>query len=256
MKLSIILPTWNNSWWTVQAVRAVRERTRLPYEIIWIDNGSTDEEHIAALAEFQRKPDYVSERYARPLGFPRAINAGLRRATGSHIALLNNDVQVLPDWDTELVAAVEKGGGAAGPVAIQPAGWQAIQEHPWLGIPPGSDAWAVHTYLRRYWAGKFREVPERPEDPRWRPILAFFCTVLPLSVVQQVGMLDEQFGWGFGDDDDYAIRLRRAGYKLWLCPGAVVCHALSQTISKAPGGVHRLMREAWAKLRAKWPFGR
>ncbi|HKR63573.1 MAG TPA: glycosyltransferase, partial [Thermoanaerobaculia bacterium] len=56
------------------------------------------------------------------------------------------------------------------------------------------------------------------------PMLAFFCTLFRRRVITEVGLLDERFGIGFGDDDDYCHRLLAAGYELAFVPGAYVVH--------------------------------
>lgn len=252
MQLSIVIPTWDNSAWTLRCLSALKRRTKMSFEIIWIDNGSTDAHHNAVLRVITQFT-HRKERHRAALGFPGSINRGLKLVRGDYVVLLNNDVEVLPDWDTELAAALARGKGGAGPVAIQQAGWQAIQHHPWLGLnPKDRDLTRVHSYLRSHWRGQFKLIPARATQPGWRNMLAFFCVMFNREVITKIGLLDPRFGWGFGDDDDYCTRMRKAGYKLWLCPGAVVFHSVSVTMKRIPGGVQPQLRKAGILMREKY----
>lgn len=56
-------------------------------------------------------------------------------------------------------------------------------------------------------------------------MLAFFCAYIRRRVIQDIGYLSEAYGVGFGDDDDYCFRARRAGYRLGLATNVIVEHA-------------------------------
>ena len=242
-RLSIIIPSWNQSAHTINCLRSLRRCSQLKYQVVWIDNGSTDVEHEAVVREIVKHPA-TYRRFIDPLGFPKAINEGLKLAFHDLIVFLNNDVELMWGWDIELREALRRGKGAAGPMAIQPAGWQAVQYHPWLGLSPKWPIAQIHRELRTKWRGKAREIPQRPTDKHWRNILAFFCTMFNREVFDKVGTLDERFGMGMGDDNDFCYRMRQAGYKLWLCPGALVKHAVSATMNQIPGGPEKLMKDS------------
>ncbi|MDA1185411.1 MAG: hypothetical protein O2930_12305 [Acidobacteria bacterium] len=74
--------------------------------------------------------------------------------------------------------------------------------------------------------------------------------MLPTSVLREAGALDEEFGWGYCEDDDYCHRLRRAGYRLSLCPGSVVIHEGAHTMHR----VHSpdLIPRNLARFQKKW----
>ena len=54
--------------------------------------------------------------------------------------------------------------------------------------------------------------------------------MMPMSIQREIGLLDENYGWGYYEDDDYCRRLKLAGYSVTLCPGAAVLHKVSQTL--------------------------
>ncbi len=233
MSLSIIIPTWNNADLTLRCLQSLADHTRADFEIIWIDNGSSDSEH-QRVSDALRGFSYQHKRYPEPLGFARATNAGLPLIRGDYCVFLNNDVTVCPDWDEDLRLAVDDQPGIAGPVAVNSIGWQNSHVHPWLNLPEHlkQDNRASADWLASEWRGTVIDIPERPTLPNFRDMLAFFCAVMPTSVQQQIGTLDENFGWGYCEDDDYCYRARAEGFRLSLCPGSQVEHRVGQTLGQ------------------------
>src|SRR5437764_9154390 len=89
---SIIIPCWNQLAFTRHCLQSVFQHTRLAFELIVVDNGSTDGTgtYLAGVADAARVPVTV---IANPtnLGYPATINQGLRVARGGYLVLLNND---------------------------------------------------------------------------------------------------------------------------------------------------------------------
>ena len=81
---SIIIPCWNQVAYTQQCVAALRRCCREPWELIVIDNGSTDETgtYLAGVRDMAAVPVTVVTN-ATNLGFPAAINQGLRVRAGN-----------------------------------------------------------------------------------------------------------------------------------------------------------------------------
>jgi GT2 family glycosyltransferase len=230
--ISIVLPTWNNAHLTTQCIASVVENSTHDIQFVWIDNGSDDENH-STVREALRGSNWVGDRDPYPLGFSRAVNRGLVRADGDFIAILNNDLRVTKGWDTELVNAVEENPGIAGPLSIGPLGWQNVVYHTWLGkVPYARGPDAIAGWLREHWSGKVVPLPETQPQLSLYSTLAFFCVLMPRDVRSAVGLLDEEFGWGYCEDNDYCWRARHLGFDLSLCPGAVVYHDGGQTMSK------------------------
>ena len=102
---SIIIPCWNQFEFTRQCVTALVRYTRLPWELIVIDNGSTDgtavylagAQDVAAV-----RVTVISNRENR--GLPAAINQGLAAVRGKYLVMLNNDGVVTDAWLDQLTA--------------------------------------------------------------------------------------------------------------------------------------------------------
>jgi GT2 family glycosyltransferase len=106
MKLSIVIPCWLRNAELVQlfnnCVKSVEEWTK-DYELILVDNGS---EHgqgcIMANAD-------VYIRNKQNLGYAPAVNQGFRLAKGEYVAIMNDDLEVYKDWDTNLMGCCKNG---------------------------------------------------------------------------------------------------------------------------------------------------
>lgn len=253
MSLSIIIPTWNCAELTCACLASLRTHTAADFRIIWIDNGSTQEqyERVAdALTEF----DHEAERHPQPLGFAKAVNRGLRNIRTRYCVILNNDLTVGPSWDRPLREAVDDRAGLAGPICVNSTGWQNSALHPWLGIPAelaGNDE-ACMAWLSQHWCDRVVDIPEEVNLPGFRNMLAFFCVLMPATVQRHLGLLDENFGWGFFEDDDYCHRARLAGYGLSLCPASTVVHRVGETQKQIADDVAERLAENRAYLKQKW----
>ena len=101
---SIIIPCWNQLEFTRQCIAALLRHTHGPWELIAIDNGSTDGTagYLANLRDAAPLPVTLISN-SRNLGFPAAINQGLKCARGDYLVLLNNDVVVTEGWLSQLI---------------------------------------------------------------------------------------------------------------------------------------------------------
>jgi glycosyltransferase involved in cell wall biosynthesis len=113
---SIIVPCWNQIHFTQQCLAALKNHTRPTWELIVVDNASTDEtaSYLAGVRDMAAVPVTVVSN-ATNLGFPAAINQGLQLARGEYLVMLNNDVVVTDGWLDQLIAlAHAKPGSTAG----------------------------------------------------------------------------------------------------------------------------------------------
>jgi len=114
MKLSVVVCTYNRAAYLgrmLESFYAQRCLEALEFELLVIDNNSTDSTPEVA-AEFQGRSGF---RYLQePVrGLSHARNRGLREARGTHIAYLDDDVLLMPDWARHLLQCFEETGADA-----------------------------------------------------------------------------------------------------------------------------------------------
>ena len=83
-------------------------------------------------------------------------------------------------------------------------------------------------------------------------MLSFFCVALRRDVLDRVGMLDETFGLGFYEDDDYCMRARHAGYKLVCAEDVFVYHRGGGSFDRIGNETRKMMKENRRKLETKY----
>ncbi|GGG83373.1 glycosyltransferase family 2 protein [Paenibacillus radicis (ex Gao et al. 2016)] len=200
---SIIIPTYNGLPLLREAVASIRNCTTEPYELIVVDNGSTDGT-IAYLQE--QNINFIS--HPGNTGFPIACNWGLRLARGEYILLLNNDVLVSKHWLGNMLQHFRRDAavGIVGPLSNYVSGRQQIEM-------TGNDVETAARLLNEH-RGEY-EVVKR---------VIGFCMLFSRDLLQRVGLLDERFSPGHFEDDDYCYRASLAGYRIVIAKDTFVFH--------------------------------
>jgi GT2 family glycosyltransferase len=206
--ISIIIPAFNQVDYCRQCIESIHAHTRRAYKLILVDNGSAD----GVPAYFDSIPDAEVVHLPENLGFAGGVNAGLARAEG-HVLLLNNDTLVPEGWLGRMEAALleSEDVGIVGPTSNNVSGSQLIPD---LEFSTMDEINAFAAKRAQEQAG------QRRDESR----LVGFCMLIRDRVVQKVGGLDESFGLGNFEDDDYCLRTRDAGYRLMVAEDAFVFH--------------------------------
>jgi GT2 family glycosyltransferase len=260
---SIIILCCNEVEFTRMCLESVLQHTRAPYELILVDNGSTDDTP-AYLEEIRSQncgvgllsptplPRVQGRRASAPervvvirnetnVGFPKGCNQGLAQARGRYLMLLNNDTIVTRGWLEGLVALSLHDWphiGLVGPVtncASPPQQIPAAYQDQG-GIDTFAERW------RRENAGKALSVTR----------LIGFCLLIRREVLEKVGALDEQFGIGFFEDDDLCVRAQQAGYRLAVAQDVFIHHFGSRTFKGLGINCHKQLQEGLERFREKW----
>ncbi len=205
---SIIVLTRNQLVYTQQCLNSVRFCTKEPYELIVVDNGSSD-----GTVEYLRAQDDVRLiANCGNRGFPAGCNQGINEARGEQIVLLNNDAIVTTHWLDTLLQALHSDPriGIVGPCSNNVSGSQRVAAC--YEDLAGLERFAAE--LKRAHGGEWRDT-ER---------VVGFCLLMRRSLVDKIGLLDEQFGIGNFEDDDYCRRARLAGFRCLIARDAFVHH--------------------------------
>ena len=109
MKATIVIPNINGKGWLKDSIESIFAQTEQDFELIVVDNGSTDESLEQARSYCNREKFTLIEN-GRNTGFSYAVNQGIRRAKGEYVVLFNNDAFAEPDWLAQLIATAEQDG--------------------------------------------------------------------------------------------------------------------------------------------------
>lgn len=209
---SLIIPVFNQLKFTQGCLDSLLgDADRPAYEIIVIDNGSTDgtrrylEEKAQTLLRTRDKLVPIFNETNR--GVAPAWNQGLSVARGKTLGILNNDILVTKGWYRSLL-------------------W-ALDHHKLALVSPFAVNGALDYPLEQR-AAKFTS---RNVHKLW-PDYDFCAVVLPRSTFEVIGCFDENYKVGGYEDQDYAMRLQTAGLRFGVSGAAFIHHFGSQTLGE------------------------
>jgi GT2 family glycosyltransferase/Tfp pilus assembly protein PilF/HPt (histidine-containing phosphotransfer) domain-containing protein len=238
---TIVVLALNQLEHTQKCVASLLAHTRAPFEVILVDNGSTDgtAEYFAGLRQQHPNFKVITNRGNR--GFAAGNNQGLAVAAGELFVLLNNDTIVTPGWVEHLAAPLSiPGVGLTGPVSNRVSGPQLVPT-----------SYASDEAMQQF-AAAWTQAHAGETQPSNR--LVGFCLLFNRAVLDAIGGLDESFGSGNFEDDDYCIRARLAGFSSRIARAAFIHHTGSQTFKGARIDYRAAMMRNWDIFRAKWAF--
>eukprot|EP00913_Durusdinium_trenchii_P013432 g12613.t1 len=237
---SIVIVTHNQLRHTRACVDSIRHVTDEPVELIFVDNGSTDGtvDYLNSISGATVITNAVNR------GFPAGANQGLQVACGDSLLLLNNDTIVTTGWLKRMLIALhsDRNIGFVGPRSNHVSGGQQIAaDYTDLSELDGF-AWSI---------GQRNAGRIIPTDR-----LVGFCLLFRRDVYETIGGLDERFGIGNFEDDDFCHRARNAGYRAIIAADAFVHHVGGATFRASDIDFAALMAENQQKYEQKWSAGR
>ncbi len=240
--VSVIVPCFNRLEFTQRCIAALVRHTRTPWELIVIDDGSTDGTSYYFAGVEDSAPfrvDVITNSENR--GFPVACNQGLRVARGDYLALLHNDTVVTDAWLNQLVALADSKSeiGITGPMSNHAMPLQVIARTNYENLEAMQD-FAIRWRVEH--RGQWFSVKQ----------LSGFCMLMKRRTLQALCGLDEGFGLGPFDDDSLAMRVRRAGFELAVAGDLFVHHVGGE--ASVGGGAERKasLKETHERFTAKW----
>lgn len=220
IKASVIIPNWNGRKFLRSCLSSLEEQTFKDFEVIVVDNGSTD-----GSVDFIKKnfPKVKILELNKNIGFSPAVNLGIQQAEGKYIILLNNDTKADQNCLRYLV--------------------QAADQHPEVGM--------VAAKLLNFYnpkvidsAGDFIDAvghannigfgqKDGPEFKR-EGYVFLVCgggALFKRHMLDKVGLLDEAF-FAYFEDVDLCLRAQLQGFKGWYEPKALIYHIHKATSAR------------------------
>ncbi len=235
-KVQIIIPTYLKDEWliqrTIECFQSIYENTIFEdYQIIWINNGSpsrSTKKVLNSIPEFKDKLYIIEVR--EPIGFIRATNEGLRivnKFTPDYVVLLNNDTIVTPMWLTNMIKYTTE----CDIIAPWPCPDNLVEIAKERGDDPYDWSYdekkqGLFDYVNKYING-IKEL--KGGRLITRNFVPFYCALFKYEAIEKIGYLNEAFGNGLFDDDDYLWRARDQGYKIGIASDSYVHHFSHQT---------------------------
>ena len=168
------------------------------------------------------------------LGFARANNQGIQASQGRYVLLLNSDTVVLEGALTGLVHFMDQhsDAGACGPRLLRPNGTPqpyAFGGDPTLGylLARGLNRLLLRRYLHDWATDATQEVD-------W---VSGACLMVRRRAIEQAGLLDENIFMYF-EDNDWCLRIRKVGWKVYYNPQASIVHIGGQSLAQNPSARH------------------
>ncbi|WP_165354337.1 glycosyltransferase family 2 protein [Nocardioides glacieisoli] len=221
--VSVVIVSWNTRDLLLEVVDSLRSTThRTSYEVIVVDNASSDGS-VEALTE--RHPDVTVIVNPDNYGFARANNIGFAVARGAAYCLVNTDVVAHDGVIDELWSYLEQhpGVGAVAPMTLHADGRVRANVR---RFPDLRNALGDHLWLKRLLPSVFpgRSTPlDTLRSTHSAEVLSGCFLMVRRGAVDEVGPLDEGFFF-YGEDTDWARRLRDGGWDCVYHPAATATH--------------------------------
>jgi len=233
VELSIIIVNWNGRALLAKCIESIAKHPpTVPYEIVVVDNASTDGSVEWLRAARSNGPlngaSFRLIENAENVGFARANNIAFRQTGAPMLFLLNSDTEVKEgaiDRLIETLKSSEKAGGC-GPKLLNTDG---SLQHSVYRNPP--TAWEILvTGLRLYYLLPRGIRGDLLLGPYWdhasrrkARMLSGAAILLRKEVIDSVGGFDEEFHF-YGEDIELCLRIVNSGWELWFEPDAQIVH--------------------------------
>ena len=226
-KISIIILNWNGFEKTIDCLESLKKNIYPNYEVIVVDNGSEGND-VDILKK--RYKDYIKLiENKKNLGFAEGNNVAikhiLKKKESSYLVLLNNDTVVTPDFLKEGLKIFQKDSkiGICGP-KIKYYNTNKIW---WAGskLYKGREILFKSSFRIGKHIGKRKDDEGQYDEIKSTDYVTGCALFIKREVIKKIGLLDKKF-FLYGEDIDWNIKAKLAGYKLIYFPTGVIYHAI------------------------------
>ena len=213
--ITIVIPNYNGNKYLKGCLDSIYKQSYTDYEIIIIDNASTD----GSYEWVNTYKDIVFKSLEENYGFSRAVNEGIRLARGEYVLLLNNDTELCEDFLEEILKVIKTDSKIFGVSS------KMIQYHNQDVIDDAGDEYTVIGW--GYKRGDGKGIENFMKEERVFSACAG-AALYRKEVFDQIGYFDENF-FAYMEDIDISYRANIYGYKNVYAPRAKVYHIGSAT---------------------------
>ena len=237
-KASFIILSYNLLEYTRGCIESIRMMVPgSAREIVVVDNASED----GSVEWLREQEDIVLVENNENAGFPKGCNMGIEAADSENdIFLLNNDTLMVDNALFWLRMGLYESDevGTTGSVSNYCGNMQQV-------------AGNIHDVEKLMKYGFTNNVPmEYPYEEKL--FLIGFALLIKREVYNIVGKLDERFTPGNFEDNDYGMRVLKAGYKNVLCRNSFIIHFGSKSFKKEANKYADIMQVNAKKFKEKW----
>ncbi len=220
-RVAAIVLNYNGKDITLQAIASLAAMTYPNFDILHVDNGSSDGSTEAITEAF---PQVQTVRTKDNIGPARGLNLGMQAALEAdydHLLFLNNDIEVAPEMLSELVRALETEPdiGCVGPKSYYY--WDRNRIWSAGGILQFRESATSERGMGEIDRGQY----DKEEEVDY---ISGCAILMRRSVLEAIGYWDPQFQLA-GEDADLCMRLKLAGYRCVYVPTALLWHMVSHT---------------------------
>ena len=215
-EVSVIIPNYNGIAYLEGVLASLEQQTMDNFEVIVVDNGSTDGSSAFIAANFSWvRIIELSDNF----GFSKAVNVGIEASRTPYVLLLNNDTEVEKNFVEEMLAAIRRHKNAFSCQA------KMIQYHDRDKLDD-----AGNYYCSLGWGfarGKGKDISAYDKEEKIFAACAG-AAIYRKKLMNKTGLFDEEH-FAYMEDVDIGYRARIYGYENWYAPRAVVYHVGSGT---------------------------
>lgn len=228
IELSVVVVNMNTKDLTLECVESIRkEDSDLSWEIIMVDNGSTDGS-VEAFKKLEKEMDnFTFIGNDKNEGYGKANNQGIRVAQADYVILLNNDTVVKKNALKKLYdfAKKKKDAGVVAPRLLNADG--SIQASCFY-FP------TIVNAIREYWLGEeglFEKYAPKGKKTVTVDAVVGAAFLMTPEALERVGMLDEKY-FAYFEDIDYCREVWRNNLKVYYYPKVEIIHYHGSTFRK------------------------
>lgn len=226
--ISVIVLSCNDAEYARDCIDSIKDKTEVDVEIILVNNGCNKENTM--ILEQITVDKYLKSN--KNIGVPAGYNYGIREAmlnNPTHICLMNADTKVETEgWIKNMLKVFEEKDDAG----IVAAMTNKIANK------------------KQNWNSYDRKLPNKIIEASW---VGFGMALIPIKVINEIGLLDDKMGLGAGVDVEYSLRMHKYGYKNYVDGFTFVWHKGKVAFDQLEVSYKDLQRKNIPYIKQKYP---